>query len=221
MSFERMDRALARRLEDLERAGTRKGAEPVIVDALAASGGRGPRVRLAGEGERLFLRMNSNGYLGLAEDPEVVAAEERTARVFGAGPQAVRFISGTYAPHVELEQRLADFHGREAAMIYSAAYAAILGTLPPLVDERTAVVSDALNHNCIINATRLARPGRKSVYAHNDLGALEGALEEAAGDCDRAIVVTDGVFSMRGDHAPLDRIAASAPSAPPDAERRS
>jgi glycine C-acetyltransferase len=207
MAFDRMERVLAARLADLERAGTRKGAESVIVGLLTAEGERGPRVRLEGEGERPFLRMNSNGYLGLAGHPEVVAAEERAARAFGTGPGAVRFISGTFAPHVELERRLAAFHGREAAMIYSSAYAAVMGILPQLIDETTALVSDALNHNCIINAMRLARPGVKSVYPHLDLGALEQALEEAAESCRRAIVVTDGVFSMRGDHAPLDRIA--------------
>jgi glycine C-acetyltransferase len=208
MPFERMDRVLAARLEELERAGTRKGAEPVIVAVLPPEGARGPRVRLAGGGERRFLRMNSNGYLGLAGHPELVAAEERAVRAFGCGPGAVRFISGTFAPHVELEGRLAAFHGRAAALLYSSAYAAVMGVLPSLVDERTAVISDALNHNCIINATRLARPRRKSVYPHLDLAALERALREAAGDCRRALVVTDGVFSMRGDHAPLDRIAA-------------
>ncbi|MDH3199108.1 MAG: pyridoxal phosphate-dependent aminotransferase family protein [Candidatus Krumholzibacteria bacterium] len=207
MSFERMDHVLTERLEALARAGTRKGAEAVTVGIVPAKGERGPRVRIEGEGERLFLRMNSNGYLGLASHPEVVAAEERAARAFGAGPQAVRFISGTFAPHVALEQRLARFHGREAAMIYSSAYAAVMGVLPPLVDEQTAVISDELNHNCIINATRLARPRRKEVYSHLDLAALERCLDAAAADCRRAIVVTDGVFSMRGDHAPLDRLA--------------
>ena len=202
MAFDRMERVLAARLEELDRAATRKGAESIIAGVLAAEGERGPRVRLEGEGERPFLRMNSNGYLGLAGHPDVVAAEERAARAFGTGPGAVRFISGTFAPHVELERRLADFHGREAAMIYSSAYAAVMGILPPLIDDTTAVVSDALNHNCIINATRLARPGIKSVYPHLDLSALEEALEKAAGSCRRAIVVTDGVFSMRGDHAP-------------------
>jgi len=207
MSFDRMDRALAERLAELDRAGTRKGEEAVIVEVLPAAAAHGPRVRLAGQGERAFLRMNANGYLGMAGHPEVVAAEEAAARRFGAGPGAVRFISGTFAPHVALEQRLAAFHGREAAMIYSSAYAAVMGVLPPLVDEETAVVSDALNHNCIINATRLARPRRKSVYPHLDLAALAEVLDEAASDCRRAIVVTDGVFSMRGDHAPLGRIA--------------
>jgi glycine C-acetyltransferase len=120
----------------------------------------------------------------------------------------VRFISGTFAPHVELERRLAAFHGREAAMLFSSAYAAVMGTLVPLLAAGSAVVSDALNHNCIINAIRLAGPAEKHVYPHLDVPALAAALDRAAGRARRAVVVTDGVFSMRGDFAPLDRIAA-------------
>jgi glycine C-acetyltransferase len=206
--FDRLERVVASELEALSKAGTRKGPETVVVRVLPAERGRGPRVLLAGEGERSFLRMNSNGYLGLAHHPEVVAAEEEALRAFGAGPQAVRFISGTFAPHVALEQRLAAFHGREAAMIYSSAYAAVMGILPPLIDGDTAVISDELNHSCIINAIRLAQPAQKHVVPHLDLAGLEAALAEAAVACRRAIVVTDGVFSMRGDHAPLDQIMA-------------
>jgi glycine C-acetyltransferase len=210
MPFDRLERRLAVELEVLERAGTRKGAESVVVQVLPADGDRGPRVLLEGEGGRPFLRMNSNGYLGMSLHPEVMAAEEEAVRAFGAGPQAVRFISGTYAPHVELEARLADFHGREAAMIYSSAYASVMGTLPALIDDGTCVISDELNHNCIVNAMRLARPAEKRVYPHLDMDALESALSDAAGRCKRAIVVTDGIFSMRGDHAPLDQIVALA-----------
>lgn len=92
-------------------------------------------------------------------------------------------------------------------MIFSSAYATVLGTLVPLITAETVVVSDALNHNCIINAMRLSRPKDKVVYPHLDLGALEAGLESHAGRARRAVVVTDGIFSMRGVHAPLDRIA--------------
>jgi glycine C-acetyltransferase len=88
----------------------------------------------------------------------------------------------------------------------SAAYATVMGVLPQFITDRTVVISDALNHNCIINAIRLARPAMKAVYAHLDLTELERSLDAHAGQAARAIVVTDGVFSMRGDHAPLDRI---------------
>jgi len=210
MGIDRLERALSADLDVRTQAGRRKDAESVIVGLLPATGERGPRLLLAGEGDRPFLRMNANGYLGLAYHPEVIAAEEHAARAFGAGPQAVRFISGTCAPHVELEGKLARFHDREAAMIYSSAYAAIMGILPQLIDERTAILSDELNHNCIINAIRLSEPRTKYVYPHLDMDALEAGLAQAAETCERAIVVTDGVFSMRGDSAPLDRIVALA-----------
>jgi glycine C-acetyltransferase len=208
MPVERLLHALAGELAELERSGTRKGAETVTRAVVPGEGDRGPRYVLDGEGDRRFLRMNSNGYLGMALRREVIEAEEQTARELGTGPQAVRFISGTHRPHVELEGALARFHGREAAMIFSSAYAALMGVLPPLVTPETAVISDALNHSCIINAVRLARPREKTLYPHLDMDALQAALQRAAAaGCRRALVVTDGVFSMRGDFAPLERVA--------------
>lgn len=207
MPVDRLEPALRRHLDDLRERGTLKGEETVFAGVVPAGEGRGPRYRLVGHGERLFLKMNSNNYLGMALREEVVAAEEAAARAFGTGPGAVRFISGTFVSHVELERRLAAFHGREAGMIFSSAYATVLGVLVPLLDGETAVVSDALNHNCIINALRLARPREKRVYPHNDLAALDRELAAAAeAGCRRAVVVTDGVFSMRGDTAPLPEI---------------
>jgi glycine C-acetyltransferase len=210
MAMDRLERALRKQIDELEREGRRKGAESVVVGVVPPEGNRGPRYLLAGEGDRPFLRMNSNGYLGLALRDEVRRSEETIVDEFGSGPGAVRFISGTYVSHVALEQELASFHGRQAGILFSSAYAAVMGTLPPLVTAETAVISDELNHNCIINAIRLARPPLRKVYPHNDLGALAAALEEAAGSSRRAIVVTDGIFSMRGDHAPLAEIRALA-----------
>jgi len=206
MPLERITEVLDRQVAGLVEAGTAKGKEAVVVRVLPPSGERGPRFLLEGEGEREFLRLNSNSYLGLGLHPEVMHAEEEGTRAFGAGPGAVRFISGTYAPHVALERRLADFHGREAAMAFSSAYATIVSTLVPLITPDTVVISDALNHNCIINAMRLARPLEKVVYPHLELDALDRALGDFRGRAKRAVVVTDGIFSMRGDHAPLERI---------------
>ena len=210
MPADRLHQTLAAELEEMRGRGVTKGDEAVVTAVLPATAGRGPRFRLAGEGDTEFLRMNSNSYLGLSFEPEVVAAEEEAARRYGAGPGAVRFISGTYDVHVELERRLAAFHGREAGMIFSSAYATVLSVLVPLVTAETALISDELNHNCIINAMRLARPARKEVYRHLDMAQLEGQLEACAGSCRRAVVVTDGIFSMRGDHAPLPEIVALA-----------
>jgi glycine C-acetyltransferase len=206
MSLDRLEPLLTRALADLDATGRRKGRERVIVAVRPARGESGPRYRLEGCGDREFLRMNSNSYLGLSRHPRVIEAESRATDAFGTGPGAVRFISGTHQPHVALERELAAFHGRDAAMLMSAAYASVMGVLPQFITERTAVISDALNHNCIINAIRLARPGMKAVYEHLDLAELERSLDAHAGQAARAVVVTDGVFSMRGDHAPLDRI---------------
>ena len=206
MPLDRLSSVLDAHVAGLEEAGTAKGAETVVVAVKPAEGDRGPRVLLAGERDKEFIRLNSNSYLGLGLHPEVIAAEEEATRTFGAGPGAVRFISGSYAAHRDLEKRLAVFHAREDAMIFSSAYAAVVSTITPLVSAETVVVSDELNHNCIINAMRLARPAGKAIYPHNDMAGLESALEEWKGKATRALVVTDGIFSMRGDHARVDEI---------------
>lgn len=210
MPHDRFLTALGAELATLDARGNPKRFESVITGVIPAADGFGPRYRLAGQGDRPFLKMNSNNYLGMNLRPEVIEAEERASRRYGAGPGAVRFISGTYAPHVELEAKLAAFHGREAAMIFSSAYATMIGTFVPFVTPETAIVSDELNHNCIINAIRLSRPKEKRVYRHNDMADFEAKLLEVAGVCRRALIVTDGIFSMRGDHAPLPELMAIA-----------
>jgi len=210
MPQDRLDGILTAELARLAAEGRAKGRESAIAGVEPAGGGSGPRFRLDGEGDARFLRMNANNYLGLSLHARVVAAEHAAVAGYGTGPGAVRFISGTWTAHLELERRLAGFHGRPAAMIFSSAYAAMMGTLPALITPETAVISDALNHNCIINAIRLARPRERHVYPHLDTGTLEALLAQAAAGCRRAVVVTDGVFSMRGDHAPLAEIMAIA-----------
>ena len=206
MPTQGLTRALGARLDEMAQSGRLKGDESPIRGVIPARDGHGPRYLIEGEGDTPFLRMNSNNYLGMALRAEIVAAEEEAAATCGTGPGAVRFISGTWSAHTALERRLAAFHGRPAAMLFSSAYATVMGSLPPLITDKTAVISDALNHNCIINAIALARPAEKHIYRHLDMGELERALAAAAKTCTRAIVVTDGIFSMRGDHAPLDKI---------------
>jgi glycine C-acetyltransferase len=150
--------------------------------------------------------MNSNSYLGLAFRNDILRAEEYGAEQYGVGPGAVRFISGTYDVHTKLEKRLATFHGREDCMITSAAYVCVMGVIATLTTPETYIVSDELNHNCIINSMKLARPKEKKVYPHLDMAKLEDLLSKAVGHCENVIVVTDGVFSMRGDYAPLNEI---------------
>ena len=206
MPSNRLDETLGAELSELRSTGTDKGDESVVTGVVPPTAGRGPRFRLAGS-DQDFLRMNSNSYLGLSTHPAVLDAEEKATREFGAGPGAVRFISGTYQAHVTLEERLAGFHERESAVLYSSAYAAVVSTLSTLITPDTVVLSDELNHNCIINAIRMSRPADRAVYPHLDMDALDRELGGAAEMGSRALVVTDGVFSMRGDFADLSAIA--------------
>ncbi|MBI5327413.1 MAG: aminotransferase class I/II-fold pyridoxal phosphate-dependent enzyme [Deltaproteobacteria bacterium] len=206
MSLKQIEKILDEKLNDLKAKGTLKGEEKVITGIIEAKDGFGPRYLLAGQGEKKFLKMNSNSYLGLSLNKDVIKAEEDATRRFGTGPGAVRFISGTYTPHVELEKRLAHFHNRESSMVFSSAYSTVMGVFPQFITEDTLIVSDELNHNCIINAIRLSRPAKKAVYRHLDMTDLERILRENTGHAKRVMVATDGIFSMRGDYAPLDRI---------------
>src|SRR5262249_51645806 len=119
MPHDRLEGILRAELKRFESEGRRKAPESVICGVLPAQSGRGPRFLISGEGDKPFLRMNANNYLGLSLRHEVVAAEDDAVRRFGTGPGAVRFISGTWASHVELETRLAAFHQREAALAFS------------------------------------------------------------------------------------------------------
>ena len=207
MPLNKIKTALSEELAELGERGALKGEETVITGVKESEGNKGPRYLLEGYGDREFLRMNSNSYLGIALRKEVIEEEEKAVRKFGTGPGAVRFISGTYKPHVELEKRLARFHDREAGMIFSSAYATVMGVLTPLISKETVVISDELNHNSIITAIRLARPKDKKIYSHKNMNELKVSIKECIGNCRRVMIVTDGIFSMRGDHAPLPEIA--------------
>ncbi len=208
MSLKKVEQLFIDKVTELQLRGIGKGDEKVITGMKAADGGFGARYFLEGYGDRAFLRMNSNSYLGLAVHPQVIKAEAEAAEKFGTGPGAVRFISGTCQPHIELEQKLADFHAREAAMLFSSAYTTMMGVLPQFISADTLVVSDALNHNCIINAIRLSHPACKEVFAHADIEALDKILGAYKGRVKRVCLVTDGIFSMRGDYAALDKMSA-------------
>lgn len=206
MALDKIERLFSEQLLEKDKTGVAKRNEQVITAVNAPSDGYGPRYYLAGHEGKEFLRMNSNSYLGLSNHPELINAEAKTAETFGTGPGAVRFISGTYQPHIDLEQTLAEFHGREATMLFSSAYAAMMAVLPQLVTTDTLVISDGLNHNCIINAIRLSKAAEKVVYTHLNYKELGNILKQNKGVFKRVCVVTDGIFSMRGDYADLDKI---------------
>jgi glycine C-acetyltransferase len=151
------------------------------------------------------LNFCSNNYLGLANHPKVVQAAREAMEKYGVGPAAVRTIAGTMDLHVELERRLAAFKGVESAITFQSGFNANLATIPALVGKEDVIFSDELNHASIIDGCRLS--GAKIVrYNHCDPQDLEKALFEERRNHPRALVVTDGVFSMDGDIAPLDQI---------------
>ncbi len=208
MSLELLSAGLARDVETLRSEGRAKAPERVIVDHIPPRGDRGPRYRLAGHGDQEFLRMNSNSYLSLSHHPAVLAAADAATHRFGAGPGAVRFIDGTFAPHVELEARIAAFMGRPAAKIFNSAYTTNLGVALAIQNKKTFWIGDALNHNCIIRAMRIANVPRhhKAIFQHNDMDGLKAHLDAVPEGIERVVVIFDGVFSMRGDTAPMARI---------------
>lgn len=209
MSLDLFSAGLAREIAAMKTEGRAKAPERVIVDYLPPEGSRGPRYKLAGS-ELDFIRMNSNSYLSLSHHPAVMAAADEATHRFGVGPGAVRFIDGTFSHHVSLESRIASFVGKPAAKIFNSAYTANLGLALAIQNKKTYWIGDALNHNCIIRAMRIANVPRtnKAIYRHNDIDHLAELIAQVPDDIERVIVIFDGIFSMRGDHAPIDRINA-------------
>jgi len=187
---------LARQFEELRAAGTEK-----VLRHLA--GPMDARIPVEGLGEILVL--SSNNYLGLANHPEVIAAGREALEKYGAGTASVRFICGTFLPHRELEEALARFHGTAAALTYTSCWVANTGLFPALCGEGDAIISDELNHASLIDGIRMCRKSQRLIYRHSDMDDLARQLGEARAARTRW-VVTDGVFSMEGDLARLDRI---------------
>lgn len=151
------------------------------------------------------LNFCSNNYLGLANHPRIVKAAKEAADKYGVGPGAVRTIAGTLDLHLELEKRLAAFKRVERAITFQSGFTANLGTIPALVGKEDVIFSDRLNHASIIDGCRLSR-AKIIAYDHCSPESLMQVLDENRADFQRALVVTDGVFSMDGDVAPLDEI---------------
>jgi glycine C-acetyltransferase len=155
---------------------------------------------------RRVLNFCANNYLGLADHPEVIAAAKRALDTHGFGMASVRFICGTQDLHKELEAKIAAFFGQQDAILYAACFDANGGLFEPLLGENDAIVSDALNHASIIDGVRLCKAKRYR-YANSDMADLETQLAQARADGAQTILITtDGVFSMDGFVAPLDRI---------------
>jgi 8-amino-7-oxononanoate synthase len=185
---------IADRLEELRDRGLHRRLRLV-------GGPQGPRVLLDG---RPVLLLCSNDYLGLAAHPRVRDAAAEAAMRWGAGAGSARLISGNMEPHRRLEQRLAEFKGYEAALLFGSGYLANIGAISALSGRGEVVFSDELNHASIVDGCRLSR-AETFVYRHGDVEHLQWGLREAG---DRgSLIVTDGVFSMDGDVAPLEELA--------------
>ena len=164
-------------------------------------GDQGPTLTLGG---REAINFSSNNYLGIANHPALAAAAKAAIDRYGCGAGASRLISGNMTLHEELEAKLAKFKNTEAALVFNSGFQANIGLLSTLTGEGDAILSDALNHASIIDGCRLSK-AQTSVYAHCDLDALEAGLKQAA-PARRRLIVTETIFSMDGDRAPLREI---------------
>lgn len=204
MSKDKFLKLLQQELDRIDGVKTAKRNERIITGFT-----KDPSPKGIINGKEVLI-FNSNDYLGLRFHPELLKAEHKASEEFGTGPGAVRFISGTLLPHKQLEEKLAKFHKRDDAIIFSSAFATNLATLFSLivgqskdsvVDNDVLVISDALNHRSIIDGIRIANHPKeaKAIFEHMNPADLSRILKENVGKFKRALVITDGVFSMLGE----------------------
>ena len=194
MSYTAIRSWLADELNVIEESGLYKG-EKIITTAQRA------RVDTR---DGVNINLCANNYLGLADNPEILEAVSEGMRTHGFGMASVRFICGTQDIHKTLEERISRFLGTEDTILYTSCFDANTGLFETLLGAEDAIISDSLNHASIIDGVRLCKAQRK-IYQHADMADLEARLQETA-DARFRMIATDGVFSMQGDLAPLDRI---------------
>jgi len=182
-------------LDEVRAAGTYKTERVITTPQNSSIGVEGLYANV--------INFCANNYLGLADDPELEKAAKDTIDSHGLGLASVRFICGTQDIHKQLEKKIADFHGKEDTILYASCFDANAGIFETLLTPEDAIFSDALNHASIIDGMRLAK-AQKKIYKHMDMADLEEHLKSS--DARQKMIVTDGVFSMDGDIAPLDKI---------------
>ncbi|HNV25817.1 MAG TPA: glycine C-acetyltransferase, partial [Nitrospira sp.] len=195
MAYTSLKQAAEQQLAEIRAAGLYKNERYILSPQSS-------EIRVA-QGE--VVNLCANNYLGLANHPDVRQAAADGLKAYGYGMASVRFICGTHELHKRLEQAISTFFGTADTILYSSCFDANGGLFETLLDERDAIISDALNHASLIDGIRLCKAARLR-YAHADMTELESRLAESAGSRVR-MIVTDGVFSMDGDLAKLDRIA--------------
>lgn len=211
MPLDKINPQFIAEVEQIATEGRAKAPERVINGYIKATDEHGPRYTIEGA-EGKFIRMNSNSYLDLSNHPALVEAADAATHAFGVGPGAVRFIDGTYTSHIQLEDRIAEFCGYPSAKIFNSAYTANLAYALAVNSKTTYWVGDELNHNSIIRAMRISNVPRtnRAIYKHNDMAHLRECLEAIPAEMERVCIISDGIFSMRGDYAPLQEIQALA-----------
>ncbi len=182
-------------------------AEHLYKPLTTVTSAVGARVRIAGS-ERELINLSSNNYLGLAGDMRLRQAASEAALAIGAGGGAVRPIIGNLQLHNDLEKLIAEFKHVEDVLVFQSGFTANAGTIPTITDADDAIITDSLNHASIIDGCRLSK-AKRAIYQHCDMDSLEATLKNAMG-AKKRLVITDGVFSMDGDVAPLDQICALA-----------
>lgn len=195
MAYTTLKHAVEQQLAEIRSAGLYKTERQILSP-------QNTKIRVA-QGE--VINLCANNYLGLADHPDVKQAAEDGLKTFGYGMASVRFICGTQQLHKRLEQAISTFFGTDDTILYSSCFDANGGLFETLLDERDTIISDALNHASLIDGIRLCKAARLR-YAHADMAELEARLAESTASRVR-MIVTDGVFSMDGDLAKLDRIA--------------
>lgn len=194
MAYHSLQRSLQAKLAEITSQGLYKTERRLL-------GPQGSNIRV-GQGQ--VINLCANNYLGLASHPAIVQATKHGLDTHGYGMASVRFICGTQDLHKQLEQAVSDFLGTDDTILYSSCFDANGGLFEVLLDEQDAIISDALNHASLIDGIRLCKAERLR-YAHSNMEELEARLQESAG-CRLRLIATDGVFSMDGDLAKLDRI---------------
>ena len=194
MAYRSLQHLIQGQLEDIRSAGLFKAERQIL-------GPQGAGIRVA-RGE--VFNLCANNYLGLANHPQVIQAAEEGLRKYGYGMASVRFICGTQDQHKQLEEAISQFLGTEETILYTSCFDANTGLFETILNEQDAVISDALNHASLIDGIRLCK-AKRFRYVHSDMGELEGALQQTA-EARVRLIATDGVFSMDGDCAKLDRI---------------
>ncbi len=197
LSTQPFEKNLKKELQELRKGG-------LLRTTVCVQPSRNTHVVIAGES---YVNLSSNDYLNLSSHPDIVKTAVTALNKYGFGSGASRLLSGTCRPHEELEKKIAQFKGTEAALVFNTGYAANTGVIPALAGTGDIIYSDELNHASIVDGTRLSKADVK-VYRHRDVSHLETLLKESRGSrAGKRIVVTDTVFSMDGDIAPLNDIA--------------